>query len=562
MPQLKLQLFGPPLLERDGTPFDVGRRKAVALLAYLVTTGRIHSRDALAAFFWPEHDQSSARTDLRRMLSVLNRNLGQGILASDRETVSLALKSDSPASSEPALWLDVAEFRHSLHACQTHDHPIDQVCTDCLPLLDAALRLYRDDFLAGFTLRDSPDFDDWQYFEGEGLRQELASALEKLVKGHSAHSEFGRAIGYARRWLALDPLHEPAHRHLMQLYAWTDRHTAARRQYEQCMQMLVEELGMSPSAETQALDAAIRAGHLQPPESIVPALERETDAPRITDIQKAVQRPSENELRLVTVLCVGLVEGGSVLEMSPEQTATQMAQLTDLLLPILDRYEARLERLVGESILTFFGAERIHEDDAERSLRVALELMDVAQGAGLTVAAGVASGPVFVGQVGDRLGTQITGPVVTLATRLQGAADADEVLVSQSLRQRTHHAFRLESLQVQMRGLSGSVYQLLRPRRQPRKTRGIEGLRADLIGRHEELTKLVWTTQQVQEGEGQIVCLIGDAGVGKSRLVSELQLKFIQPSTQGTPATSTQPPAPHQLLWLEGRCQEMGWMDI
>ncbi|NIU61937.1 MAG: tetratricopeptide repeat protein, partial [Pseudomonas stutzeri] len=92
-------------------------------------------------------------------------------------------------------------------------------CSDCLAVLEEAVALYRDDFMAGFTLRDSGPFDEWQLFQTEGLRDELAGALERLVRCHSAQGEYEPAIGYARRWLALDPLHEPTHRHLMQLYA-------------------------------------------------------------------------------------------------------------------------------------------------------------------------------------------------------------------------------------------------------------------------------------------------------------------------------------------------------
>ena len=74
-----------------------------------------------------------------------------------------------------------------------------------------SLELYRGEFLEGFSLRDSASFDEWQFFETEGLRQALASALERLVRGHTDRGEFERAIAYARRWLALDPMHEPAH---------------------------------------------------------------------------------------------------------------------------------------------------------------------------------------------------------------------------------------------------------------------------------------------------------------------------------------------------------------
>ena len=121
--------------------------------------------------------------------------------------------------------------------------------------------LHRGDFLAGFTLRDSPEFDEWQFFQAETLRQELASALERLVHGHSADGEDGRMPGipYARRWLALDPLHEPAHRHLMQLYAGTGQYAAALRQYAECVRILDEELGVPPDEETIRLYEAIKA---------------------------------------------------------------------------------------------------------------------------------------------------------------------------------------------------------------------------------------------------------------------------------------------------------------
>ncbi|MCP4616516.1 MAG: hypothetical protein GY844_08755, partial [Bradyrhizobium sp.] len=158
------------------------------------------------------------------------------------------------------VWLDVTEFRDRLAECQAHDHPRDQVCTDCLPLLAEATALYRDDFLAGFTLPDSPAFDEWQFFHTESLRDELASALERLAHGHSDRAEFEQAIVCARRWLALDPLHEPAHRCLMQLYAWSGQRAAALRQYNECEHLLREELGLPPEQETIQIYESIEIG--------------------------------------------------------------------------------------------------------------------------------------------------------------------------------------------------------------------------------------------------------------------------------------------------------------
>ncbi len=254
MPRLMLYLLGPPRLERDGELIQVSRRKAVALIAYLAVTGGHHSRDTLATLLWPEYDQSRARADLRRTLSVLNRTLGEGWLTADRETAGLNPDAD--------LWLDVDQFRQRLSACETHGHPVTEICPDCVPLLEEAAALYHDDFLAGFTLRDSLAFDEWQFFQTEGLRDELANALERLARWHSDRGEYEPASAYARRWLGLDPLHEPAHRHLMALYARAGRRTAALRQYRACMRVLEEELGVPPSAETTALYGRIRAERL------------------------------------------------------------------------------------------------------------------------------------------------------------------------------------------------------------------------------------------------------------------------------------------------------------
>jgi DNA-binding SARP family transcriptional activator len=105
--------------------------------------------------------------------------------------------------------------------------------------LAAGLALYRDDFLAGFTLRDSPAFDEWQFFEAERLRQLCLSTLERLVELYSRTGDHDGAIAAARRRLALDPLHEPAYRALMRAYAAAGQRAAALRQYRLCAQLRV-----------------------------------------------------------------------------------------------------------------------------------------------------------------------------------------------------------------------------------------------------------------------------------------------------------------------------------
>ena len=259
MTNLKLSVLGTPHLERDGQAAHIERHKALALLVYLAVTGQPHRRDALAALLWPDHDQAHARAALRRTLFSLNTALATDALDADRETIGLLA-----AEGGSGWWVDVAQFRRLLAACLAHGHPVSDVCPDCLRPLAEAAALYRGDFLAGLTLHDSPDFDDWQLFEAETLRRELGGALERLVRGASAHQEFEAAAGYARRWLALDPLHEPAHCALMSSYAWAGQRSAALRQYGECARLMERELGAPPQAATTQLYEAIRMNALLP----------------------------------------------------------------------------------------------------------------------------------------------------------------------------------------------------------------------------------------------------------------------------------------------------------
>jgi predicted ATPase/DNA-binding SARP family transcriptional activator len=257
MSELALFLMGPPRIERDGIVLNVDTRKATALIAYLAVTKQPQSRDSLAALLWPEYDQAHARATLRRTLSTLNKALAGNWLHVDRETVALAAIAH--------IWVDADEFYRHLEECKRHGHPTTGVCSACLDPLARAVSLYRDDFLAGFGLRDSPNFDDWQFFQADTMRRDLSNALERLVHGHSILPDYTSAIAYARRWLALDRLHEPTYRYLMQLYAWSGQRAAALHQYRECVQVLQKELGVAPLEATTKLYQAVKENQLAPP---------------------------------------------------------------------------------------------------------------------------------------------------------------------------------------------------------------------------------------------------------------------------------------------------------
>jgi len=261
MSHLSLLLLGPPRIELDGAEVVVDTRKAVALLAYLALTGQQERRDTIAALLWPDYSQVNARASLRRTLSALNKALHGGHLIIERETLELSTKD---------LLVDVRLFKSYNDECPLHGHSASEVCRGCVSPLIAAADLYRGDFLAGFTLRDSPDFDDWQIYQAESLRRDLASILEKLARCYAGLSSFDKAIEYARRWLSLDRLHEPAHRYLMLLYAWSGRRAAALQQYRECIQALQRDLGVAPLEATTQLYNRIKENMVPAPPAELP----------------------------------------------------------------------------------------------------------------------------------------------------------------------------------------------------------------------------------------------------------------------------------------------------
>jgi predicted ATPase/DNA-binding SARP family transcriptional activator len=243
--QLTICLLGAPQIEINNQPVEVDTRKAIALLAYLAIDPQAHRREALATLLWPDADEAHGRAALRRTLSTLNKALNSSFLETSRDQIGLQTKSP--------IWVDVDEFHKLAAGCIPHTGAIQEACLDCQQSLAQAAELYRGDFMEGFGLRDSALFDDWQFFQSETQRRELAGVLQKLAAIQAGNGHFESAITYARRWLALDPLLEDAQRLLIRLYAWSGQRNAALRQYRECVRILEQELGVSPLEETTRL---------------------------------------------------------------------------------------------------------------------------------------------------------------------------------------------------------------------------------------------------------------------------------------------------------------------
>ena len=242
--KLRLRLLGAPEATLDGQPLtDLKIRKTQAILYFLAATGRPQRRTVLVGLFWGDLPESLAATNLRKSLSQLRRQLDP-FLRIDRATVAL--------ESGPDIGVDVTEFASRAEDPRTQDPR----------QLEAAIGLYRGDFLEGFYVRDAPEFEQWVEIERTHLRELAMGAYAALAGWYAGRGEVGQAISTLRRVVALEPWREEAHRELMSLLARDGQRGAALAQYEACRQALRKELDVEPSPETQQVYESIRAGQL------------------------------------------------------------------------------------------------------------------------------------------------------------------------------------------------------------------------------------------------------------------------------------------------------------
>jgi predicted ATPase/DNA-binding SARP family transcriptional activator len=258
MALLAVSVLGPLLVLRDALPLDEFRyNKVRGLLVYLsVEASQPHSRLHLCALLWPELPEPAARRNLRQALTQLRRALHEGEAGDHVAAQPLLLSTpddDVQLDPDQAVAVDAAQFARLLEACDRHAHRSWHTCAACAGRLQAALKLYRGDFLAGFALPDSAPFEEWALLWRERLRQRALSALERLAARAEWCGDLGLAAAYARRQAELDPLNEAAHRAAMRLLALNGEMAAASAQYDQLRRLLASELGLAPEAESVTL---------------------------------------------------------------------------------------------------------------------------------------------------------------------------------------------------------------------------------------------------------------------------------------------------------------------
>jgi len=216
------------------------RRKARALLAYLGLRPDLScSRETVTALLWGDVPAEQGRHSLRQTLVELRHALPNGGRA------AILVEGDRVALNPSQLAVDVMAFER-LARRKTRQ------------ALERAAELYAGDLLAGLSLREAA-FEEWLRAERDRLREAALQVLSQLLAAQTSATDLELAVQTAMRLLALEPMHEAAHRALMDLYDRLGRRSAALRQYQRCAEVLQQELGVAPEAKTLTLYARLAA---------------------------------------------------------------------------------------------------------------------------------------------------------------------------------------------------------------------------------------------------------------------------------------------------------------
>jgi class 3 adenylate cyclase len=283
-------------------------------------------------------------------------------------------------------------------------------------------------------------------------------------------------------------------------------------------------------------------------------------------IQKMRAAKLTGELKPVTALFADVVGSTTLAEqMDPEDWTAMINEAFDLMSQAVFRYEGTIAQLQGDAMLAFFGAPIAHEDDPERAIFAALEMLasteefarqlKATRGIDFRIRAGINSGPVMVGNIGSDLRYEYTalGDAVNVAARMQTAAEPSTIVITEMTRRLTGDTFDLADLgEIQVKGKSEPIqaYRVVGRKAAPARRRGLEsvGLDSPMVGRDEPLRRLTALLAPIREGHGRAAFVIGEPGIGKSRLLAELKHAATAPGAESGEAAR----------WVEGRCVSYG----
>ena len=245
------------------------------------------------------------------------------------------------------------------------------------------------------------------------------------------------------------------------------------------------------------------------------------------------------ERRVITVLFCDVVGSTSLAgRLDPEEWAEVMNEAFRYMIAPIEEYGGMVARLMGDAVLAFFGAPQAHEDDPQRAVLAGLGIVNGMRpfihqfqqdyGLEFNVRVGINTGPVVVGEIGSGQSGEYTamGDAINLAARMEQTAAPGTVQIGEDTYRLIAPLFDVWDLGgIEVKGKDEPVhaYRVLGLEPQPGRLRGLEGFNAPLVGRDREIARLREILADLRDGRSRICYLIGEAGLGKSRLIAELR---------------------------------------
>lgn len=525
-------MLGPVDVVADGQRLDLGSGKQRAALALLMLTpDRVVAVDRLVDELWGDEPPGTAKHALQVYVSGLRKALHGGRKPADDEQLIVTERPGYRLRIDPDA-CDGHRFERLARAGSVALRNGDALTASST--LARALALWR-----GPVFADLVD-ERFARIEAARLDELRLAAIEDRVEADLALGRHGELIPELEALIADNPLRERLWGlRILALYR-VGRQADALRAYTGLRTLLRDELGLEPSTDLQALEAAIlsqsddltwrpAAAAAEPVAAPQPDTTPEPAAPATGAVPT---KPMAGQRRVATVLFADLAGFTSFAEhMDPEDVMTMVDRCMRRLGEIVARYGGTVENVVGDSIMAVFGAPVAHEDDAERAVRAGLEMQRCAAEekesvGGLELRVGINTGDVMYAPVGpdDHRRFTVMGDAVNSAQRLESIAEPGSVYVGEQTRLASRAAVAYRTVgeqQVKGRREVLAVYEALDVSSVPRARR--QGS-APLIGRDAETDLLVRVWQRaITERRPHLVSIIGEPGIGKSRLTAEFE---------------------------------------
>lgn len=476
--------------------------KMRALLAYLaVEREQDHNRDILAELLWNNYPPSAARLNLRRTLADLRRILelptGLTLFLSRKHTIRFI----------PSIYIDTLDFIKQIPVS-----PTDQATV--IDNLERKIALYQGEFLAGLSLPDCPDFEDWLQMQRETLHRHALSLLEQLSNYHEQTGNFDKALHFALRHTELEPWHEHAHLRTMRLYALKDQNSAAIHQYEICCRLLKDELGVLPTVEIRRLAERIRNGEFR---------HKPLDITIKTYNAEEIPQQLCTERRQTTVLfCELTIEAID----DPDETLEYLVSPQAHCIDIIRQFSGHVVQAHGGGLLAYFGFPKANEDAARRAVQAALAISHIAI-ANLKITAAVHTGLIITS--GDLTLPDTVGNTSKIAIQLCHCANHNQVVISKETYRIVGGYFQCIRLGTQCfpgLRLPLEIFTVLQESGACSRLDASTQL-TPLAGRQTEIAELMSLWEKTEQGIRQTVLIQGEAGIGKSRLLHTIKQRLI-----------------------------------